>query len=269
MILDPQGNEISLQPRVITSFNEAGYERYGREFVESYLANWPKNIGLTVYYEGENFPFTEGLSWHPMESVEYLAEYLANLRFPIMHGIVGNHFDMWFDARQARKVFMEMHAMKNYGGKIFWLDADIVTHAPVPDGFLDDMLPDDKFCCYLGRDGWYHTESGFIGFNAKHPIANKFYNAYVNTFISGAIFANLVHGRCGWNDCCGFDGIRLLLNKPEAFVNLAKDLPKGTMHPFVNTKLGKFMDHRKGPRKESKSGDDDLVIARDEPYWQR
>lgn len=254
-------------PNVITSFSEEGYRRYGKDFIESWLKFWPKSIRLTVYYEGEDFPFTEGVSWHPLESVEYVTDYLANLRFPIMHGIVGERFDMWFDARQARKVFIEMHAMKKYGGKVFWIDSDTVTHADVPEDFLDTVLPDDKFCCYLGRDGWYHTESGFIGFNADHPVASRFYNNYINVFISGAIFASLIHDRPGWNDCCGFDAVRILMDKPDAFVNLAKDLPKGTMHPFVNSVLGKYMDHRKGGRKESRSGGDDLVIARDEAYW--
>jgi hypothetical protein len=159
----------------------------------------------------------------PLEQVEHLVEYLNNLRFPIMHGIVGNKYDINFDARQARKVFIEMHAMK---GKVFWMDADTVTHAQVPEDFLDDLLPDDKFCCYLGRDGWYYTESGFIGFNGEHPIAQKFKNNYLNTFISGVHFS-----LPGWHDCYGFDAVRHLMGNGPEFVNLAAGLPQGTMHP--------------------------------------
>ena len=261
LIIVPGGDPMVVN-NVVTSFNEAGYERYGRAFVESFLEFWPKNVRLTVYYEGEKFDFNEGMSWHPIEKVEYLVDYLGSLRFPIMHGIVGDNYDINFDARQARKVFMEMHAMKTMRGKVFWIDADVVTHAKVPFGFLDDCLPDDKFCCYLGRDGWYYTESGFIGFNGDHPIANKFYNNYVNTFVSGVNFT-----LPGWHDCYGFDAVRNILNQPWEFRNLAEGLPHGTMHPFVNSALGRYMDHRKGPRKESRSTDADLVIARDEDYW--
>jgi hypothetical protein len=260
----PDGSKVH---SVITSFNEAGFKRYGKDFIESFLECWPKTAHLTVYYEGEDFPYTGGMSWVPIEKVEHLPEYLGNLRFPIMQGIVGDKFDMWFDARQARKSFMEMHHLKTTGGKVFWLDADTVTHSKVPETFLDDMLPDDKFCCYLGRDGWYHTESGFLGFNADHPLTERFYNNYLNVFLSGAIFASNFHGRPGWNDCCGFDGVRHVLGNGPEFVDLAKSLPKGTMHPFVNSVLGKYMDHRKGPRKESRSTEKDLVIERDEPYW--
>jgi hypothetical protein len=255
-------------PNVITSFNEEGYKRYGKGFIESWKEYWSPRIRLTVYYEGEDFPFTDGISWKPIEEVEFLADYMEMLKFPIMHGIVGNKFDMWFDARQARKAFMEMHALKVYGGKVFWLDADNVTHSHVPESFLDDMLPDDKFSCYLGRDGWYHTESGFIGFNANHPIAEKFANQYLRYFMSGAFLANYMHGRACWNDCGGFDAIRhAVFENSDDFVNLAKDLPQGTMHPLVNTAIGAFLDHRKGGRKESRSTEKDLVIERKEAYW--
>ena len=250
---------------VITSFNESGYARYGRAFVASFLKHWPRNVVLTVYYEGEKFDFDEGMNWHPMGEVEYLTDYLDSLRFPIMHGIVGNKYDINFDARMGRKVFMQMHAMKTLRGKVFWLDADSITHSDVPFGFLDECLPDDKFSCYLGRDGWYYTESGFIGFNGDHALANKFYNNYVNMFVSGVQFTLQ-----GWHDCYGYDAVRGIINQPWDFKNLAEGLPHGTMHPYINSAIGKYCDHLKGARKETgHSNNDDLVIARDEDYWKK
>ena len=241
-------------PNVITSFNFAGYERYGKRFIETWKEFWSPAIRLTVYYEGhefEDFEFPSGMSWRPMEEVEFLQDYLESLRFPIMHGLVGDHFDMWYDARQARKAFMEMHAMRTYGGKVFWIDADSVTVEHVPERFLDDMLPDDKLCCFLGRDGWYHTESGFIGFNGDHPKAREFAKNYLHTFITGVIFANTVHGRPGWNDCCGFDAIRHVMGNGEEFVNLAAGVREGHMHPLQVTSPGKYLHHLKGNRKDT------------------
>jgi hypothetical protein len=179
--------------------------------------------------------------------VALLGDYLANLRFPIMHGIVGNNYDINFDARQARKVFIEMHALKTYGGKVFWIDADTRTHTHVPEGFLDEVLPDDKFCCFLGRRDWYYTESGFIGFNGDHPIASKFLKNYVSLFLTGT---NLTLP--GWHDCYGFDAVRTqVFGDSDAFVDLAADLPHGTMHPQANAITGKYMHHLKGPRKDT------------------
>ena len=249
-------------PTVITSFNEEYYKRCGKEFVETFKQYWSPSIRLVVYYEGESssFEMINGVSWRPIEEVEFLADYLDSLRFPIQHGIVGDRFDMWFDARQARKAFMEMYAMKKYGGKVFWLDADIVTHAHVPEDFLDRMLPDDKFNCFMGRDGWYHTESGFIGFNADHPIASRFAKNYLHTFITGVIFASLGHGRPCWNDCGGFDAVRHLMGNGDEFVNLAKDLPEGVMHPQANLEMAKYFLHFKGARKDTKTLQDGDII---------
>lgn len=261
MILKP-GEELPKVQNVVTSFNEAGYKRYGKEFIRTFLEHWPKSVRLTVYYEGDEFDFDEGLSWRPIEEVEHYKDFMESLRFPIMHGIVGEKYDINFDARMCRKVLIQCHALKKYGGKVFWLDADSITHTDVPVSFLDEMLPDEYFNCYLGRDGWYYTESGFIGFNADHPIAGSFMNAYVSIPLTGVIFTQQ-----GWHDCYAFDAIRHMCKKPEAFKNLAEWLPKGTMHPFVNSRVGDFIDHKKGLRKESRSTQADLVVKKEGAYW--
>jgi hypothetical protein len=220
-----------------------------------------------VYYEGREIRE----DWRHIEEVETLSDYLEALsHFPVMAGMVGRDYKIDLDARMARKSFMQAHAVKHYGGKVFWIDADTITHSPVPDTFLDEVLPDDKLCCYLGRD-WktqepFYTESGFIGFNAQHPVCKDFFLTYLQIFISGVIFT-----RKWWHDCAGFDAARDLIIRrfgPDAFVDLAKDLPDGCLHPFVNTVLGKYMDHLKGRRKGKTSRESDLVVDRQEPYWQ-
>ena len=249
-------------PTVITSFNHEGYLRYGKHFVDSWLEYWSPSIRLVVYYEGEEseFDMVHGVSWHPIESVEFLKDYIENLRFPIMHGIVGSSYDINFDARMGRKAFMQVYAARKYGGKVFWIDADCETKKHVPESFLDECLPDDALCCYLGRDGWYFTESGFIGFNAAHPTASKFFKNYVHCFIVGSIFAQSPRfdeqGRYaggGWHDCIAFDAIRHISGNGPEFVNLAAKVPHGHMHPFQLAAPGRYMEHYKGPqRKETR-----------------
>lgn len=247
---------------VVTSFNEEGFSRYGKDCIESFKKYWPDSVRLVVFYEGDEFPFTEGITWRPIEEVAHYKDFFDSLRFPIQHGIVGQKYDINFDARMGRKTLIQAHALDLYGGKVFWLDADSITHSPVPESFLDDCLPDDQFCCFLSRDGWYYTESGFIGFNADHPICWRFINSYVGIFMSG-VFLTLP----GWHDCFAFDAIRSITPEKHAFNNLAAGLPEGTMHPFVNSVLGTYMDHRKGKRKESRSTEKDLVAPRTEGYW--
>lgn len=187
---------------------------------------------------------------------------MSKLTFPLMTGNQGGRYNIQYDARMARKSFIQRHALNLYQGKVFWIDADVVTHEPVPETFLDEMLPDDMFNCYLGRDGWCYTESGFIGFNYDHPLRQAFMNAYIGVFESGMIFT-----QTAWHDCIAFDAVRRLAKNPEEFKNLAEGIPEGTMHPFIWSKLGAYMDHRKGPRKESRSTEKDLVAPRTEAYW--
>jgi hypothetical protein len=230
-------------PNAITSFNADGYKRYGKAFVDSWIKYWPASVRLTVFYEGEesDFEMVPGISWHPIESVEFLPDFMASLKFPIMSGLVGDHYDINYDARMCRKVFMQVHAARLYRGKVFWIDADSVTHKHVPESFLDDCLPDDSLCCFLGRDGWYYTESGFLGINADHPLAGRFMKNYVHVPIVGTIFTQQ-----GWHDCFAFDAVRHVMGNGPEFVNLAKHVRHGHMHPFEVSAPGQFMSHLQG-----------------------
>lgn len=227
---------------------------------------------MTVYYEGhqfDDFQFPEGISWRPIEEVEFLSDFINALKpFPIMNGIVGDRYDINFDARMGRKTFMQVHHARKHGGKVFWMDADGFFYNHMPEVFFDQQLPDDKFACYLGRDGWYFTESGFIGFNADHPIAKKFFRDYIHTFVTGTIFTQAPQfnekGQYmggGWHDCIAFDIIRYMRTSEGhggEFVNLSAHIPRGTMHPHANSAIGQYVKHLKGNRKETgelKSGD--------------
>lgn len=247
---------------VVTSFTADGYERYAKDFVESFKKHW-KNTNLVVYYEGDH-PQDD---WRFIEEVEGLSDWMASIsRFELMSGKVGGSYNINLDAGMCRKAFIEAHVARTIKGKVVWIDSDVVTFDEVPENFIDFVLPDDKMCCYLGRD-WMYTESGFLGFNYDHPMCEPFFQLYLNVFKSGAIFTQK-----GWHDCYGFDAARkvLLKSQPEAadaFNDLAGHLPPGVMHPFVNSILGTCMDHRKGDRKKTRSTKEDLVIPRTEVYW--
>ena len=253
---------------LITSFNKAGYDQYGKDFLAT-LKLWPYSINIVVYYEGSNgaavpvdIDLPSRVRLRDFWEVEHMKEWFDQIsHFKLMSGKTEDiEYNINFDARQARKVFMEAHALKTYGGKVFWIDADVITHSKIPETFLDFVLPDDKFCCFLGRD-WFYTESGFIGFNADHDVCKLFMTAYTKVFLDGVIFT-----RPGWHDCWGFDVVREWCGKQDDFNDLAKGIPK-TLHPFVNSVLGKYMDHRKGNRKDSRTDKSELVVPRPEAYW--
>jgi hypothetical protein len=182
-------------------------------------------------------------------------------RFPLMRGETPNGYNIQFDARMARKTFIQCEAAKRFGGKVFWIDADVITHSRVPENFLDEVLPDTKLCCFLGRDGWMYTESGFLGFNTAHPACAAFLNGYKRIFTQGYIFT-----QPAWHDCIAFDMARSA-SDPSWFKNLAEGCQHGEMHPFIHSPLAAYMDHRKGARKSSRTSPSELKAPRQEAYW--
>ena len=250
---------------VVTSFTEDGFQLYGKEFIRTFIEYWPKSVKLVVYYEGTHIRH----DWKPIGEVPNLESWMRVIApFAMFSGSLYNQYDIRYDARTNRVIFMQNHALRTYKGKVFWMDGDTITHSPVPESFLDEVLPDDKLCCYLGRGDWYDSETGFIGFNYGHPQCEEFMRIEENTLFSGIIFT-----QHAWWDMVTFDWSRgvYCAKYPElknAFVDLAKDLPRGTMHPLINSVLGKHFDHMKGKRKKlGHSYAKDLVVERTEPYW--
>jgi len=250
---------------VITSMTREYYEQKGgKKCVETFLRYWPEDIALVIYWEG--VPATidsKRIKYARMVEAEYLAGFLdAISHFPLMSGNLGNGaYNIEYDARMCRAGLIHAHAMKTIGGKVFWMDADMITHSPVTHEFLDSILPDDKLCCCLMRPH-FNTETGFLGMNADHPEARKWIKYWQSVYVTGLIFT-----QPGWHDNWGFDLARFHFGQAQLFNDLAKDLPAGTMHPLVCSILGSVFDHRKGARKNGKSYKSDLVVERTEPYW--
>jgi hypothetical protein len=74
-----------------------------------------------------------------------------------------------------------------------------------------------------------------------------------------------------WHDSYIWDILRRQFQDRCKFYNLnplaQTDAKAG--HPFINSELGKYMDHLKGDRKDTgKSKPSDLKVQRNERYWQ-
>ncbi len=250
---------------LVTSLTEKNYVEYGKDMLDTFRQLWPKEVVLHLFYEGDLLrDDEENIKWHYMEEVEGLTEFLANIsKFPYVCGQTPQGYDIQHDARHMRKAITELYGAKRFGGKVWWIDMDFITHEPVTVEWLDELLPDDKLCAYCGREGWMYSETGMIGFNSDHdhwPVFSQFYWEIIR---SGLFFTLK-----GWHDCYAFDAARHALNRPEIFNDLAAGFPVGTLHPIVNSRMGECLDHRKGPRKTSRSTKNDLIKDREEAYWQ-
>jgi hypothetical protein len=247
---------------VITTFYKEYYEQFGRQCVESVLEHWPQDIELHVYAENCEVSPRDRLFVHDLHAsspklVDFKRAHAGPVRFLA---------DYRKDAvRFANKVFAVLHACTHLDAdKAFWLDADTFAFADVPEEFLHSCLPDDCYTSCLMRDHM-HTECSFVGYNLQHPVHEAFMARWESFYTDGTVF-DLPE----WHDCATYDatrqqfeqqGLIKTLNLSGAFSHL--------MHPFVNSELGQFMDHLKGParKQHGRSSDLDLAVPRTETYW--
>jgi hypothetical protein len=248
-----------------TSFSHEGYLEYGRRNIETFLENWPKSIDLTVYFDVDetrnrilkDFNFNERIKTIDNHALVVMQEFLYSVSyFPLLRGEYdsgqGLTYDYRMNARFGRKPFIYQDAILSHNGmvdKLFWIDGDVITHRPMPEEFLDEVLRDDAMISYLGRHGM-HSECGFIGFNLNNIYTAAFVEMMVGIYKSGTF---VTMGE--WHDSFVFDVVREAFEQQVeggTFQNLSPDFvtgKNGHIHVFVDSPLGKYMDHLKGNRK--------------------
>lgn len=225
---------------IVTTMSDRGYEDYGKKSLETWIeyTDYP----IVVYYENEPYFEHERITYRQLFETKGAKPFLEQIADkPIFRGIKENTYNYMYDAfRFCRKVFaISDLAMTENIPPFFWLDADVIAHRKLPNDFLTKVL-DNKYVSYLGRP-WSYSECGFMAFDPSKPYHKIFMSTYRNFYLNGA-FTKLEH----WTDCHVFDAVRMALGVEEN--DLAIDLK--TNHPFVNSVLGSYFDHLKGPERK-------------------
>jgi len=256
---------------IITSFPPDAWDAYAREFVEGFLLAWP-DYKLVIYHEEDASAKRKldhaRIRWMSLWDIEYLKDFVMTIgQSPPMRGVLQGPdgkkaYSYRHDAyRWARKSFAIHHAATTYPGIVVWLDADIVTHSRVPDEFIEGLFPPGVHHAYLGREAIHmYSETGFLGFDTMCPGHDIFMKTMRAIWLSGA-FQLLSE----WHCCHVFDFTRKLV---QTTGNNLTPKTYGGIHPFINSVLGDYMDHRKGGRKESRSAPSERVVPSLHPYWQ-
>lgn len=262
---------------VVTTFNAAGYEKYGKRMIQTFLQNWPAEVQLVVY--AENCPVQESapnLIVHDLESVSpELVRFKTQWRgVPKANGDVsadpvrskrkdsGKGFK-WDAVRFAHKVYSIFHCAANHTTDwLLWMDADMVCHSPVTVDVLDRLCPNVHDLCFLGRKGKY-TECGLYAMNLKHSIMKQFLWDFQR------MYDDAEHGifrLVEWHDSFVFDAVRN--NHKLNQLDWSSHLITGEGHPLINSEWGAYLDHLKGSRKNTgRSLTNDLKVQRTEAYW--
>ena len=267
---------------VITTFPEKSYKVYGERMIDSFVAHWPRNIILHVYYEG-SCPPDKGdrvkyvdLHQASPDLVAFKNKYkndpVANgetkevpggvRRMPSAGDKDRNKGSFLWDAvRFSHKTFAVDHAIKSIDADyILWLDADTYTFRNITKEFVINLLPSNKLVNYLGRVTY--PECGWVCYNRRHPKIKEFMKYWTDLYINDTIFKELE-----WHDSYLFWQC-LKRIAPEDGVDIGKGAGVEGLHVFINSVLGDYIDHMKGKRKiKGKSSQSDLRVKKNQEYW--
>ena len=272
---------------VVTTCHAAGYESYGRTMVETFLEHWPHDVPLMLYHEGFTPPSAPGriesqdLNTASPELVAFKARHHDNpravgqwrphrrlrvgpLSIPLPWRVKKAAY-RWDAVRFSHKSYAIFDAARRTDADaLIWIDADTRFFADVDVAELAAMMPPDSAVSCLRRPN--HTECGFVVYNLRHPETRRLLAEFEAMYSQDLLFAEYEY-----HDSYLFDVVR---ERAEARGAHTHDIAEGAgwqaSHVLINSRLGRFMDHMKGNRKaDGKSRADDLLVARDEAYWQR
>lgn len=256
---------------VVTTFNADGYNTYGRRMIETFLQNWPRDVGLQVYAEGCQVAQTAAnLQVLNLETVSpELAAFKNKWRnVPKANGNAGlgqTGKEFKYQAvRFSHKVYAIFHAAQHATTDwLIWMDADMVCHGTVSAQKLAEFFPDSADLCFAGRSKKY-TECGLYGMHITEPAVRSWLADFQRMYDDAdqGIFTLEE-----WHDSYVFDAVRKRHSLRE--LNWTAHLQIGEGHPLINCQWGAYIDHLKGERKGlGRSRTSDLRVNRDESYWQ-
>ena len=272
---------------VVTTFNAKGYHQYAQKFLKTFIDNWPNTVTLYVYTENcEILERSDNLIVRDLhkESNDIVAFKNKWKDTPKANGDISkdpirsrrkdsNKNFKWDAIRFSHKVYSIFHCARSTDADILiWMDADMICHSPINILQINDLIPDDKDLCYLGRDGKY-PECGLYSLKLQSPVIKLFLKEFQRMYDDAE---NGIFKLDEWHDSYVFEQVRKkfpnlsILSWAENLGDLRPSVynTKGEGHPLINSDWGAFLDHLKGDRKDlGKSRDIDLKVKRKESYW--
>ena len=272
---------------VVSTCHAAGYEAYGREMVETFLEHWPVDVPLMLYHEGFQPPASAGrIEPHDLvaecpDLASFKARHAANprahgrwrpwarlrvgaLNLPLPVRTRKGRF-RWDAVRFAHKTYAIFDAARRTDADaLIWIDADTRFFAKVTAEELEALAPAHSAASCLRRRNY--SECGFVVYNLRHPETARLLAEFEAMYSQDLLFAERE-----FHDSYLFDVVRKRAHARGAYIHdIAEGIGWRTSHVLINSRLGAFMDHMKGDRKDQgTSRADDLIVQRTEDYWQR
>lgn len=227
--------------KAVTTCSRKQWNEYGLGMAESFVQFWQDDAKLIVYGD-EYFLTPIGVEWRKMPKWhdEFKRRHEHN---KFAHGMHTGRYLYRFD---CVKFSHKVAALTDIGLQesesiLVWIDADTFTDQIITVEEIKRWLPVGHYMAWLDRKGTY-PECGFMLFDTTARKLNMlFMKALLNTYESDAVFdIKETH------DSYVIKHIVENLNiRPR---NLSAPNARSS-HPWVDSDIGKYMDHLKGARK--------------------
>lgn len=166
-----------LAAAVVTTFSDTSWDIYSKRMLESFVANWPKEIPILVKLDSKNLELdverilrkTDGLSigW-TKEHADFVErnkdkdskEDYRKQAVRFCHKVFALKFacDAAMNARKANAQDAPRY--------LIWMDADVLTTRTVTIEDIEKCLPKEgDAVSYMGRKDWPHSECGWLAFD--------------------------------------------------------------------------------------------------------
>ena len=233
---------------VVTGFSPTGRIEYGERFLKTFEQFWPQSVGLRVFVEESTSIPRKGERslWSCPGLQSFIGRHRNDLRYTGMKPVSTwrpKDYDKGYSYRHdavkfCRQCFIPEAAASEFedGEILVWLDGDVVTHTPVPEGFVESLI-DGMDICYLGRIN-FHTELGFWAIRLS-PRTRKFLADFAELWRSDMIFELRE-----WHSAFAFDHMLVLSD-----LKIRNLTPNGRGTVWMQSPLYKYTDHLKGRRK--------------------
>jgi hypothetical protein len=151
--------------RVVTTCHKAGLEQYGHRWLEG-RKNWPQGTEFVFYRE--NFDVE-----CPGKDFRDMPEFS---QWKLKHAAYVPPGWQWDVVKFAHKAFAAIDALYDYDGIGIWLDADCVTHQPIPEGLIEKQV-EGVYLAHYGRNGALYG-NGFVDRGLQTPDASEFMDLF-------------------------------------------------------------------------------------------
>lgn len=224
---------------VVTGWNVPSYNALGRQFENTFIKYWPKDVDLIIFRDWEKCDGLAGFLSFFKDNKH------ANGRLPVKGWKprdIQSGYTFKFDAvKFAPQMFVMETVAKDLpdGDIIAWFDCDVVSYRPIPPDFIESLIGDSDIV-FLGREP-KHSEIGFWAVRLSQQT-RRFLSGLADWYRDRTIF-----GLDEWHSAFVFDATR----KKYVSDLRQRDLtPGGRGHVWFKCPLGDYTDHLKGDRKK-------------------